>query len=149
MAHDGVVRTVKGVRTKFEPTQLAIIGSGIHHADLVHGTLRKNTQYVWRRYAAEFEPERLPIPPSPAVEVGDSETDRILPRPDERTLPEKLHDHRAVLEGKEKVLGMQQERPFGEPPEGLGSGDVYQERQHPESIPFHSERPRVRLRHRP
>ena len=139
MCHSGVVRTVRGVRTHFEPTRLVCIGTGIHHGDLLHGTLRQNSQYIWRRYAASFEVERLPIPPSPAVEVGGAEADALLPRPDERTLPEKLHDHRVVTEAKEHTLGFQQERPFGPRP-----GDP--EHQQPDGPPEPAFPTRTRVR---
>ena len=66
MTHPGTSRRVLGAgRVSFPATQVYLVGTPFHHADLLMG-MRKNPLYSYRRYAAE--PADL-VPGTWAVEV--------------------------------------------------------------------------------
>ena len=80
MAHPGVTRVVQGRRRTFSPSQIALVGTPFHPRDLL-GSLKDNSQWTWRRYAAEFDPDDCQMPPSPAVEVGDGPVSGVPTQP--------------------------------------------------------------------
>ena len=71
-------------------------GTPFHSEDLLAGVLRRNPIWSWRRFAATFDDERLPLPDSLAVEVGASDSQRAVSAAAERTVREAVADHPAT-----------------------------------------------------
>lgn len=71
MAHSGTVRRLpSGIKKRMPPTRITLVGTPFHRSDLLM-SMRDNDLYAFRRYAAEYDPERLPQPgASLAVEIS-------------------------------------------------------------------------------
>lgn len=70
MAHGfGTDRVVGRTSLRMPATQILLVGTGFHESDLLM-SMKKNKLYRYRRYAAEFDPERCPIEGSLAVEAS-------------------------------------------------------------------------------
>lgn len=68
MAHGGTTRVHRGVRRRFPPTRIFLVGTPFHQSDLLM-SMKSNPVYRFYRYAAEFRAEDL-VPGSLAVEVA-------------------------------------------------------------------------------
>lgn len=68
MAHGGTTRVHRGVRRRFPPTKIFLVGTPFHQADLLM-SMKTNPVYRYYRYAAEFRPEDL-VPGTMAVDVA-------------------------------------------------------------------------------
>jgi hypothetical protein len=109
MAHpDSERRSVSGRMREFPPTRIAVVGTPFHDSDLLMHTLRRNVQWEWRRYAAEFEPDRLPLPgESLAVQLGAGPAS-ARERPDQRpSFPSERHPAVASAHRDPDGAGMQ------------------------------------------
>lgn len=70
MAHPGKTRVLpNGKQVWFPPTRVTLVGTPFHSSDLLM-SMRSNEMYRFYRYAAEFDPARLPDPNSLAVEIA-------------------------------------------------------------------------------
>jgi hypothetical protein len=99
MPHGGDVRSVNGQRRSFGPTRVVVLGTTVHSADLLQ-RLRDNPQFVWRRFAAEFDPQRLPLPgESLAVEVGPDMAHRVMQSPN----ADPRHRERALARAEDRT----------------------------------------------